>query len=364
LICLIAAASYDPLDAKGDSHVRAMKNGILLELLTELFQAITADDGVTITRRRIFKLARADVAEIDILLEGRFGSSRMKVAVECRDRADRQGKEWIQQIIGKRDDLRSVGIRHWIAVSGSGFTEPAIELAQRAGIELLIPLKVEAEDADAKGPHRLLNFQLNRNRWKFGEVNAEIGHENEAVLERLKQSALNGALSETVVESDHRDVPLPTFLLQSAETAYEENRRNRSSSRQGPLRIQLADLKARLHDVPFTLARVEVDAEPISEVIKGNCRLMTFSDAALLEFMGLIGVNEFVLDGEHVYMLVGYKPGFPSKLIFHARSSTGDPISGWQVQLDEHQLQAAGFQSRPPKRAGSSLLHRLLQKRT
>lgn len=341
-----------------------MKNGILLEVLTELFQAITADDGVTITRRRVFRLPHSDVAEVDVLLEGRFGSSRMKVAVECRDRAERQGKEWIQQIIGKRDDLRSVGIRHWIAVSGSGFTDPARELAQRAGIELLIPVGVEPEDPDGQGPHRLLNYQLSRNKWKFGELNADISHEDEAVLERLRQSALNGALSEAAVVSNDGDVPLPRFLLHSAERTYEKSRREPRPSCEGSVQIRLSDLKARLQDVRFNLARVEVDVQPIPEVIKGNCKLMTFSDPALLEFMGLIGVNEFTLDGEQVYLLVGYKPGFPSKLICHARTSAGAPIPGWQIQLEENQLQAAGFQSRPPKLAGSALLHRLLQKRS
>jgi hypothetical protein len=341
-----------------------MKNGILLELLAQLFQAITADEGVTITRRRIFKLAQADVAEIDILLEGRFGSSRMAVAVECRDRAGRQGKEWIQQIIGKREDLRSVGIRHWIAVSGSGFTKPARELAQRAGIELLIPLGVEPEEADAQGPHRLLKFHLTRNRWKFGELNCEIGHQDEAVLEGLKQSALSGALSEAVVQSSEGDIPLPTFIVRSAERAYGESRRTLNGDFQRALKLQLPDLNVKLHDVPFTLAHVKVDAEPVPEIITGNCKLMTFVDPTLLDFMGLIGVNEFNLDGEQVYLLVGYKPGFPSKLICHARTNDGAPISGWEVQLDEHQLQAAGFHSRPPERAGSALLHRLLQKRT
>ena len=103
-----------------------------------------------------------------------------------------------------------------------------------------------------------------------------------------------------------------------------------------------------------------VEARLVTEVIKETCKLLTFSDPKLFEFMGLIRLNEFELDGEKVYLLVGFKPGYPAKLIFHTRSSNGAPLPGWVVQLDEGQVEAAGFQSRPPAHLGSALLHKLL----
>lgn len=338
-----------------------MKDGILLELLTELFQAITANDGVTVTRRRVFTIGKGDVAEIDVLLEGRFGSSDMRVAVECRDRAQPQGKDWIQQIIGKRDDLRSTGIRHWVAVSSNGFTGPARALAERAGIELLVPVTVQPVDANAPGPHRLLSFVLTRNKWSFGEVHAELSHEDAGVLEGLRQAALNGGLAETIVEAEAGETPLTMFLIQRAEALEAKRQRSPAARPQSSLKVHVSDQKARLGEVRFTLVNVEVDAQPHPEVVKGTCKLVSFSDPKLFEFMGLIGVNTFTLDGEEVHLLVGFKPGYPGKLICHSRSSSGAPIPGWLIHLDEQQLQAAGFQSRPPKDAGGVLLHRLLK---
>lgn len=76
------------------------------------------------------------IGEIDITLRGNFGSSKVFVGIECRDRSEDgpQGRDWIREIKGKRDDLK---VDKMVAVSTTGFTDPAIDLADRWRIDLL-----------------------------------------------------------------------------------------------------------------------------------------------------------------------------------------------------------------------------------
>jgi hypothetical protein len=71
--------------------------------------------------------------EVDISLRGRIGSSNILVIIECRDRVKVPDATWIEQIACKRE---SVSADKVIAVSSTGFTEPAKIKAQKNKIEL------------------------------------------------------------------------------------------------------------------------------------------------------------------------------------------------------------------------------------
>lgn len=335
-----------------------MKDGILLEMLVELFQRMTASQGIKVERRRIFQIAKGDVAEVDVVVEGPFGSANMMVAVECRDRASPQGKDWIQQIIGKRDDLRRFGIRHWIAVSQSGFTKPAEDLARREGIDLLVPITVTPEVEAAPGPHKLLRFSLSRPRWRFRELQLTVSHEDETVLRRI-ESMLMAPMPAILFGDQAERAPAAAFFSRLAD----ERREKESSDLPGELTVTFDEVAAHLEGIDFMVVGGQVVAFPEPEVIEGSCELLTFSDPSVLEFIGLIGLNRFNLDGDLVYLLAGIAPG-TNRFVGLARTSRGEPIPGWCFTWYEHQLQAAGFSSRPPTtQAGSRLLHQLLQAR-
>jgi len=74
-----------------------------------------------------------ELREVDASIRFRVGSAPVLVTVECRDRTKVQDVRWIEEIASKRD---SVGAARTIAVSSSGFTDPARKKAKALGIEL------------------------------------------------------------------------------------------------------------------------------------------------------------------------------------------------------------------------------------
>ncbi len=80
--------------------------------------------------------------EIDVLIRVPYTTRELLVMLECRRRAKVPDVTWIEQLAAKRD---SVGANHVIAVSSSGFTEPAKAKAAQYGIELRTLAEVSAE---------------------------------------------------------------------------------------------------------------------------------------------------------------------------------------------------------------------------
>jgi len=64
--------------------------------------------------------------EVDILIEHEIVGTKLRIAVECRDRSRKDDVEWIDHLVGKFKDL---DVHKVIAVSKSGFSQKAIEKA-------------------------------------------------------------------------------------------------------------------------------------------------------------------------------------------------------------------------------------------
>ncbi len=73
--------------------------------------------------------------EVDASIRYKVGSSPILITIESRDRSRKQDVRWIEEIAAKRD---SIGADKTIAVSSSGFSEPAIKKAQSLGIEVRV----------------------------------------------------------------------------------------------------------------------------------------------------------------------------------------------------------------------------------
>lgn len=71
--------------------------------------------------------------EVDILLEKKIFGTRVRLAVECRNRGDKDDVTWIDSLIGKYKDL---DLDRKIAVSSSGFSRAAQDKANLNRIEL------------------------------------------------------------------------------------------------------------------------------------------------------------------------------------------------------------------------------------
>lgn len=92
-------------------------------------------EGFTVDTRVKQYSDGVQLAEFDIRIAGTIGTVEYCCIIECRDRpgSGPEGADWVQQMIGRREQFRPNKI---IAVSSTGFTEPARRSAAQAGIEL------------------------------------------------------------------------------------------------------------------------------------------------------------------------------------------------------------------------------------
>ncbi len=113
------------------------RKGRFLELLVKQLQESLVSEGIEVRSPEEFYKGGQKIGEIDVTLRGKFGTSTVFVGIECRDRPQDgpQGREWIREIIGEKEDFC---IHKMIAVSSTGFTQPAIELAEKTDVQLLV----------------------------------------------------------------------------------------------------------------------------------------------------------------------------------------------------------------------------------
>lgn len=118
------------------------RQGRFLEIMVKHMQEFLAPEGINVQSPEIFYKNGVKIGEIDVTLRGNFGSSRIFVGVECRDRPSDgpQGIPWISEIYGKKSLLE---VDKMIAVSTTGFTVEAINSAKKLGIDLLTVNNVE-----------------------------------------------------------------------------------------------------------------------------------------------------------------------------------------------------------------------------
>jgi len=98
---------------------------------------------------RVFNEDGIQIAEFDIVITGRLGSSSVKWLIECRDRPSDGPAPgaWVEQLLGRKMRFNFDQV---IAVSTTGFAEGAKEFAGRVGIILRTVRKVDDIGSDFK----------------------------------------------------------------------------------------------------------------------------------------------------------------------------------------------------------------------
>lgn len=123
--------------AKGNIKRRsavATKPGRRLEQLVATIEKALHGIGIeTISPARLPDRETGEQREVDVLVRGRFGSTQILVAFECRDRGRVQNVMWVEELAGRK---HSLGVDKLIAVSSNGFTAASIKKAKARGIEL------------------------------------------------------------------------------------------------------------------------------------------------------------------------------------------------------------------------------------
>jgi restriction endonuclease len=120
--------------------------GKALEKLVRQIEELLLPNGFTVKgNNRIYNDNGVQIAEFDVEIRGKLGSTDIAWLIECRDRPGGGAVpgSWIEQLVGRRDRFKFNKVT---AVSTTGFADAAAEYAKASGIELRTVKKVTAED--------------------------------------------------------------------------------------------------------------------------------------------------------------------------------------------------------------------------
>ena len=109
-------------------------NGKQLEGLVALIEKLHLPPAFDVkTNERVFYQG-IQVAEFDIEIRGRLGTTDVVWLIECRDRPTEgpAPASWVEQLVGRRTRF---GFNKVTAVSTTGFAKGASDFAQKEGIE-------------------------------------------------------------------------------------------------------------------------------------------------------------------------------------------------------------------------------------
>lgn len=121
-------------------------DGTKLETLVKQIEELLLPKGFEVkARSKVFEDG-VQIAEFDLQIRGKLGSTDIVWLIECRDRSETGSGAWIEQLVGRRDRF---GFNKVTAVSTSGFTAGAAKYASERGIELRTVKEVEATDVAA-----------------------------------------------------------------------------------------------------------------------------------------------------------------------------------------------------------------------
>lgn len=111
-------------------------DGKHLEALVALIEKLHLPAGFKIsTNEHVYNDQGVQIAEFDVQVEGRVGTTDLKWLIECRDRPSDGAApcSWIEQLIGRKQRFKFNKVT---AVSTTGFSPGVPELAEKEGIEL------------------------------------------------------------------------------------------------------------------------------------------------------------------------------------------------------------------------------------
>lgn len=127
----------------------------LLEKLARSIEHAIAPGAIVKSPDRLLDHDTGEMREVDVSIRYHVGSVQILIIVECRKHKSTQDVRWIEQIATKK---AAVGAHAAIAVSTSGFSQPAQEKAAKRGVELRQVKRIE--DAHVEEWFRGINVTL------------------------------------------------------------------------------------------------------------------------------------------------------------------------------------------------------------
>lgn len=174
-----------------------MSDGKQLEALVSYLEESLKPKGLTVEKNdKVFDDDGNQIAEFDIIVSGKFGSTEMKWLIECRDRPSSGAApgSWIEQLVGRRDRFNFDKVT---AVSTTGFAPGLIDYAKSRGIELRTVSKVSPEEFSSW--FQTGSFPMHTSKYNLKHARVNISPElpkeiREELLEVLKKSDANSRI--------------------------------------------------------------------------------------------------------------------------------------------------------------------------
>lgn len=197
-----------------------MTDGKQLESLVAFVEENMLPKGFSVvTNQRIYNDDGVQIAEFDVEIRGRLGTTDLAWLIECRDRpgSGPAPGSWIEQLVGRRSRF---GFNKVTAVSTTGFAEGARDFAKQQGIELRA---VEALTPDAFGWLGLSHMSFVERRANLESarllVNESTSEELRAALSDVVKSATGADRILRSVSSGTQHTMAEAFLgaVESAE---------------------------------------------------------------------------------------------------------------------------------------------------
>lgn len=147
-----------------------MRPGREWEILVAQLETLFAGPGFKVRSPENIRSRRTgNVVKVDVAVRGKVGTQDILIAFECRDREDRQGVDWIQQLSTRKQDI---GASELIAVSRDGFTADAIREAEACGIPLRTLSKVSPDELASL----VLGVRLEIQRPQYRATQIDLSH--------------------------------------------------------------------------------------------------------------------------------------------------------------------------------------------
>lgn len=213
---------------------------------------------------RVRDLTTGRLREVDASIRYRVGTTDLLITIECRKRSRRADDTWIEQLATKKS---KIGAAKTIAVSSSGFSQSAIETAERFGIEIRVLSEVSQVDMQRWLADRpfMLHTRILSN---IAVTAVSWGVDSEAGKRQLTMECHDPF--EPSFHAEFIDSPFPPVaLLFLYERAYPE--RFADVPLDGTVKPVVANITWRhgellLGDIPIRLVRITADCHYENEV--------------------------------------------------------------------------------------------------
>ena len=170
------------------------------QLVARIEKTLAPKGAIVKSPDRIQDILTGSLREVDASIKIKVGSVPILITVECRKRSTTQDDTWIEQLATKKE---KIGAAKTLAISASGFSEPAKVTARLKGIELRTIDQVN--DADIIDLIKSVVLVHKILRIKVNNISAEIDSETPFVY-KFHSEGSNGAVRALVRVEDNRYV--------------------------------------------------------------------------------------------------------------------------------------------------------------